>query len=389
MMKLSKKLQALTLAAAFAVMPLSAYAAQSEGTIELKTMGSLLFGGTVTQLPGGGTFHGDHGYAQYYVPEDARTYPLIMWHGMGQSGRSWESTPDGREGYQALLTRDDWAVYIVDQPRRGRAGYTHAEQADPGKHPTSASEGGVWEAFRNGIWQPGEKATVYENSQFPLTPDAVDQFFRQQTFNTGVEPATTEHYKFLGKTMSALVEETGPAVLVTHSMSGKYGWFSAMATDKIKAVVAYEPGQVVLPENAEIPQLPYKSALAYEMLQPITVPEAEFNKLTKIPILIIYGDNIATEPSEIFNVDVWRLSKAYAEAFVKEVNARGGDATLVSLPDLGIKGNTHVPFADKNNIEIANLMENWLHQKGLDGKENPHTGPQPKGLTEFTIPIAQ
>lgn len=87
-MKLSKKLQALTLAAAFAVMPLSAYAAQSEGTIELKTMGSLLFGGTVTQLPGGGTFHGDHGYAQYYVPEDARTYPLIMWHGMGQSGRS-------------------------------------------------------------------------------------------------------------------------------------------------------------------------------------------------------------------------------------------------------------------------------------------------------------
>ena len=226
-MKFTKKLQALTIAAALAVMPISAYAAQSEGTIELKTMGSLLFGGTVTQLPGGGTFHGDHGYAQYYGPEDARTYPLIMWHGMGQSGRSWESTPDGREGYQALLTRDDWAVYIIDQPRRGRAGYTHAASDDAGKHPTSASEGGVWEAFRNGIWQPGESATVYKNSQFPLTPDAVDQFFRQQTFNTGVEPATTEHYKFLGQTMSALVEETGPAVLLTHSMSGKYGWFGS------------------------------------------------------------------------------------------------------------------------------------------------------------------
>ena len=172
-------------------------------------------------------------------------------------------------------------------------------------------------------------------------------------------------------------------------MSGKYGWFSAMASDKIKAVVAYEPGQVVLPQGVTAPAQPYKNALAYEMLQPITVPEAEFNKLTKIPILIIYGDNIATEPSEIFNVDVWRLSRAYAETFVKEVNARGGDATLVSLPDLGIKGNTHVPFADKNNIEIANLMEKWLHQKGLDGKEKPHTGPQPKGLTAFTIPLAK
>lgn len=114
-----------------------------------------------------------------------------------------------------------------------------------------------------------------------------------------------------------------------------------------------------------------------------------FAKLTQIPILIVYGGNIATEPSEIFNVDVWRLSKAYAKAFVKEINARGGDATLLDLPSIGIEGNTHVPFADKNNIEIANLMEDWLHKKGLDGKTNPHRGPQPKGLTEFTIPIAQ
>ena len=90
-----------------------------------------------------------------------------------------------------------------------------------------------------------------------------------------------------------------------------------------------------------------------------------------------------------FLIDVWRLSKAYAETFVKEINARGGDATLLDLPSIGIEGNTHVPFADKNNIEIANLMEDWLHKKGLDGKTNPNRGPQPKGLTEFTIPIAQ
>lgn len=386
-MKLSKKLQALIMAAALTVLPLSAYAAQSEGTIELKTMGSLFFGGSVAQTANGSTFHGDHGYAQYYIPQNARTYPLIMWHGMGQSGRSWESTPDGREGYQALLTRDDWAVYIIDQPRRGRAGYTNAPKDDASKHPTSASEGGVWEAFRNGIWQPGEKAGVYENSQFPLTPDAVDQFFRQQTFNTGIEPRTNEYRAFMGQTMAALTEETGPAILLTHSNSGQYGWFSAMATDKIKAVVAYEPGQIVLPESVATPILPYKNVLAFENLQPIKVPDNEFNKLTKIPIMIVYGDNIAAQPSEIFNVDVWRLSKAYAEEFVKQINARGGDAVLVSLPELGIKGNTHVPFADKNNLQIADMLEEYLHQKGLDGKDKPHHGPQPKGLKEFTIPL--
>ena len=41
-----------------------------------------------------------------------------------------------------------------------------------------------------------------------------------------------------------------------------------------------------------------------------------------------------------------------------------------------------------NNLEIAKILEDFLHEK-LDGRENPHQGPQPKGLTEYTIPLAQ
>ena len=70
-------------------------------------------------------------------------------------------------------------------------------------------------------------------------------------------------------------------------------------------------------------------------------------------------------------------------------NARGGDARLLILPEAGIRGNTHAPFADLNNLEIAKILEGFLHEKGLDGRENPHQGPQPKGLTEYTIPLAQ
>lgn len=115
-MKLSKKLSALILAAAFTALPLMANAQQpaDDKPIVLKTMGSLFFGGTVQTLPNGETFHGDHGYAQFYIPQNARTYPLIMWHGIGQSGRTYESTPDGREGYMAILPRRDWPVYIID-----------------------------------------------------------------------------------------------------------------------------------------------------------------------------------------------------------------------------------------------------------------------------------
>ena len=160
-MKLSKKLSALILAAAFTALPLMANAQQpaEDKLIVLKTMGSLFFGGTVQTLPNGETFHGDHGYAQFYIPQNARTYPLIMWHGIGQSGRTYESTPDGREGYMAILPRRDWPVYIIDQPRRGRAGYTASKVDMTNAVPTITSESGVWDAFRNGLWLTPENRT--------------------------------------------------------------------------------------------------------------------------------------------------------------------------------------------------------------------------------------
>ena len=366
--------------------------ATEQQLIRLKTMGSLLFGGTVTrgaQGDGGETFHGDHGYAQYYVPEDSRQYPLVLWHGLGQSGRSFESTPDGREGFQALLPRRHWSLYIIDQPRRGRAGYTRAKASDASAVPTTARESSAWNAFRNGIWVPPQAATLFSGVQFPGDAASIEQFFRQQSPNTGEEPRSNEHRACMGQTMAALLEQSGPAVLVTHSNSGQYGWFTAMtAPEKVKAIVAYEPGQMVFPDDEPMLDVPFKNALAGERLQGITVPREEFLKLTQMPIVVIYGDNISTELSDVFNVEVWRISSTRARAFVEAVNRHGGDATLVMLPEMGIKGNTHAPFADLNNAEIADHLEAWLHSKGLDGRGSPHQGPRKKSV-ELTIPLAR
>lgn len=361
---------------------------KNQGVITLKTMGSLFFGGTVTRAENGETFHGDHGYAQYYIPQHAHDYPLIMWHGIGQSGRSWESTPDGREGFQAILTRREWPVFIIDQPRRGRAGYTQSKITDASNTPTTSHESAAWDAFRNGVWVPPQPATLFSGVQFPADAASIDQFFRQQTLDTGEEPRTQAHYRFMGNTMAALLERTGPAILLTHSNSGKYGWFSAIAgSEKLKAIVAYEPGQFVFPEGEPIADVPFKNALAGELLQGITVPLEDFKKLTKMPILVIYGDNISTELSDVFNVEVWRIASTRAKAFVEAVNRHGGNATLVMLPEIGIKGNTHAPFADLNNVEIADQLESWLKDKRLDGRANPYPGPAPLKLESVTIPL--
>ncbi len=357
--------------------------------IILQTMGSFFFGGNVDKAKNGDTFHGDHGYAQYYIPKDSRNYPIIMWHGLGQSGRSFESTPDGREGYLGIFTRNDWPLYIIDQPRRGRAGYTRLQENDREAVPTTAREGGVWNAFRIGEWEVGQKATVYPGVRFPITAAAVDQFFRQQTPNTGSEPRTNEHREFMAKNLASLLERTGPAILLTHSNSGQYGWFSAMRNpETVKAVVAYEPGQFVFPENIALEKIPFKNELAGNRLQPILVSEKDFRQLLKMPIIVIYGDNIAKEPSEIFNVDVWRISKGRARQFVDLINKYGGDASLVNLPEIGISGNTHAPFADLNNEQIAEHLQKWLAEKNLAGSDLPHSGPKPLLLKNIAIPLS-
>ena len=57
--------------------------------------------------PSGQTLHGDHAYLFYQVPVNARKLPLVFWHGHGQSAKTWETTPDGREWFQNIFLRAD------------------------------------------------------------------------------------------------------------------------------------------------------------------------------------------------------------------------------------------------------------------------------------------
>jgi pimeloyl-ACP methyl ester carboxylesterase len=106
--------------------------AGAASALVIQEQGSFAVGETVLSTPGtynnnaptaeGQTFHGDHLYAFYQIPQSANALPLVMLHGAYQSARSWETTPDGREGFQTLFLRRGFPVYLVDQPRRGRAG---------------------------------------------------------------------------------------------------------------------------------------------------------------------------------------------------------------------------------------------------------------------------
>ncbi len=330
-----------------------------KGPMLIQEQGSFAVGGTVVtnpgtydqynQTPAGQTFHGDHAYVFYQIPADARKYPLVMWHGIGQFTKTWETTPDGREGYQTIFLRRGFGVYLIDQPRRGNAGRSTAA----GTIEPTPDEQGWFGTFRVGIWPD-----YFEGVQFARDPETLNQYFRQMTPNIGPIDINANV-----EAVSALFDKTGPAILVSHSHSGGMGWLTAIKNQNIKAIVSYEPGSgFVFPEG----EVPTPIPMAGGILTASAVPLTDFKKLTEIPIIIYYGDFIPELPMNNPGQDGWRARLEMARLWRDAVNHHGGDVTVVHLPEIGIKGNTHFPFSDLNNIEIADLMSEWLKEKGLD-----------------------
>jgi len=342
----------------------SSCAVTGEGTknapLVIREQGSFTAGGTVTTSPGefdsknlaatgGQTLHGDHLYTFFQIPENARKLPLVFWHGFGQFSRTWESTPDGREGFQNIFLRRGFGVYLIDQPRRGNAG----RSTQSGTITAAPDEQKWFNIFRVGIWPE-----FFPGVQFSKEPETLNQYFRQMTPDTApIDIAVNSD------AVAALFDKIGPGVLVTHSHSGGMGWVTVMKSDKIRGVVSYEPGSgFIFPEG----EVPPPMASSGGTLKAESVPLADFMKLTKIPIIIYYGDNIPAEPMDNPGQDQWRIRLDMAKLWAEAVNRHGGDATVVHLPGIGIHGNTHFPFSDLNNLEIADLMDEFLEKKGLN-----------------------
>ena len=330
-----------------------------KNTLMIQEQGSFAVGGSVITHPGvfdpfqptaeGQTFHGDHAYVFYQIPVKARKYPLVMWHGMGQFSKTWETTPDGREGFQNIFLRRRFSVYLIDQPRRGNAGRSTEEALIS---PTP-DEQQWFNIFRIGNW-PG----YFDGVQFASDPETLNQYFRAMTPSIGLIDIDLN-----ARAVSALFDKTGPAILVTHSHSGGMGWLTAMKNSNVKAIVSYEPGtNFPFPEG----EVPAPKMSSRGPLEAMPVPMSDFLKLTKIPIIMYYGDFIPAEPSPYPGPDSWRVRLEMARLWQEAVNRYGGDVTLIHLPEIGIKGNTHFPFSDLNNQEIARLMADWLGEKGLD-----------------------
>jgi pimeloyl-ACP methyl ester carboxylesterase len=293
-----------------------------------KPVREVFIGGENRKLDPNGTYIFEQMYVQYLLPQNRRgKVPLLMWHGGGFTGVTFESTPDGREGWQTMFVRKGWDVYVSDAVERGRAGWAPPEvfQGDP----VFLTVDVPWSSWRfgpPGSWDPDPtKRKPYPGSQFPL--DAYDNLVKQ------IVPRWTTTNKAIMAAYNQLVEKVCPCVLLVHSQSGAFGYEAALANpDKIKALIIIEGTIRGDRETAA--------------------------KVKNVPILVLYGDNVDKSP--MFSEQ--REHNIRMATLAKEA---GGSVEIVNLPDIGIRGNSHFMMMEKNNGEIADYVEGWLERRGL------------------------
>jgi len=330
---------------------------QQKSPMVIQEQGSFAVGGRVVTHPGkytsptspeGQTIHGDHVYVFYQKPLNPRRYPLVFVHGIYQFSKTWETTPDGREGFQNIFLRRGFSTYNLTIPRRGHAGRGTVKATVS----VNADEQLWFNRFRVGVW-PG----YYEGVQFDKSQETLNQYFRQITPNIG-----PFDFDINTDAIARLFDDLGGAIMICHSHGGAHTWLTVPKCDNIKAIVAWEPGGYYsFPNDEPEPDTNFDDTGEYIMVAPEV-----FEKFTKMPIVIYYGDYIPDVPSGNPELDEWGVRLKLARLWADAVNKRGGDVTVIHLPDIGIKGNTHFPMSDLNNIQIADLMSEWLEKKGMN-----------------------
>jgi pimeloyl-ACP methyl ester carboxylesterase len=308
------------------------------GPLVIEKQGSFFVGGrniksdTLSTLPAyapSGTVTVEQMYVRYQVPAGANKLPLTLIHGCCLTGKTWESTPDGRMGWDEYFARAGHPVYVVDQVSRGRsaANVTPVTGVRAGKVAAGdtppvfmAGQEAAWAIFRFGTEHP----KVHPGMRFPLS--AIDEFWKQMVPDwIGTLPTPNPTVPAL----SQLAIRLNGTVLISHSQSGIYPFQTIALSERgIAGIVSIEPG---------------------------ACPSAtgDLKPYLKVPMMVLWGDYVDSAPR-------WAPRLKACREFAEAATKAGGRVQNILLPELGIKGNSHMLMQDDNSLELADWLLAWI-----------------------------
>jgi pimeloyl-ACP methyl ester carboxylesterase len=285
-------------------------------------------GGPSVQVDPNGEFEVEQMYVQYVkLAQPKAKVPILLWHGGGLTGVTWETKPDGKPGWQQFFLNAGYDTYVSDAVERGRASWARYPEIYKSE-PFFRTKKEAWELFRFGPdYAVGGKRAVFEGQQFPV--EAFDQFMKQGVPRWATNDAATQ------TAYDSLVQNVCPCIVVVHSQGGNFGFNAALhAPGKIKALVAVEPSGAPDPAKVDV------------------------TKLRGVPHLIVWGDNLDKNA-------LWQKLQPAATRYRDALVAAGVTADVLDLPASGIKGNTHMLMMDRNSDQIAGMVNAWLAKQGL------------------------
>ena len=355
-----------------------AHAAPAPDAPPVAKQGYLFAGGKYSTVNGKRVIAGQI-YAEFQIPKNqTHRYPILMVHGAIQTGTNFTGTPDGRMGWAEYFLRAGYAVYVIDQPGRGRASYDDSEgpQAFPD---LVGTEQRFTAPERSKLWPQARLHTQWPGSGVAGDP-VFDQFYASQVPFVRTPEKAQEMTR---DGLVALLEKIGPAIVMTHSQSGAMGWLTADARpDLVRALIQVEPsgpplhdvdmvgapdylrdGAAARPWGLSAIPMGYapRAATATDLafvqqskadgpdlvrcwLQ--KAPARQLPNLAKMPMLIVNGEASFHAPFE--------------HCTVKYLEQAGVHPTWIDLGKAGVHGNGHMMMLEKNNLEVAAIIEKWV-----------------------------
>lgn len=269
--------------------------------------------------PNGVHTHGQMYVQHYQLHEPRHAVPVLLWHGGGMTGCTWETTPDGRPGWLWRFLEAGYDVFVSDAVERGRSSWAMVPQIFK-EQPVFRTHEEGWKTFRIGLEyaEVAAERHVFPHQKFPT--EAFDEFAKQWV------PRWPGHEAIILDAYAKLIQTVGRCVVVGHSQGAGFAVETARHLPQvIEAVVAVEPGG--MPDS--IPDMPMP------------------------PHLVVWGDHIEASGQH------WMTYRNQARSYL----AAAGDllpATVLDLPAEGFRGNSHFPMMDVNSDLVFERVKSWL-----------------------------
>ncbi len=341
--------------------------------------GHFYVGGDYHGTKDGGHVMAGQAHVEYQIPaQQSQPYPIVMIPGGNQSATCFTATPDGRDGWAQYFLRRGYAVYIIDQPGRGRSAHHPEIQGGLRWNDAESTSRSYGRPAHQKLYPQAERHTQWPGAGIPGDP-VFDNFFASKLSNLEDREVIQHQNQDAG---AALLDKIGPAILMTHSQSGTFGWLIAdVRPGLVKAIVAVEPGCPVgfiepkgppdwfeysgvervwglasIPMTYD-PPVSDASELRFVLEEEAAGPELARCWLQEEPAHTL--PNLANLPVVVISAEA-SFHTPYDAGTAAFLRQAGIDATYIQLAELGIFGNGHMMMLEKNSDEVAGVIARWL-----------------------------